>query len=72
MYISLCVLQMSSICPSKSLLPLPAQGSCMDYISRLPVTFGSVEFSQWDLQQEMGGSEEKSEARVFILLAPSL
>ncbi|CAI9164761.1 unnamed protein product [Rangifer tarandus platyrhynchus] len=66
---------MSSICPSKSLLPSPyppAQESCMDYLIGLPVTSGICWFGQWYLRQEMGGSKGKCEVRVFFSLAPSL
>ena len=50
----------------------PAQESCTDYISRLPVTSGICWFGQWYLQQEMGESKGRCEVRVFFPLGPSL
>lgn len=50
----------------------PAQESCTDYISGLPVTSGICWFGQWYLQQEMGESKGRCEVRVFFPLGPSL
>lgn len=64
---------MSSICPSKSLLPslyFAAQESRVNYISRLPMDLCALlGLASGDVQQEMGG---RSKFMVFISLVPSL